>query len=101
MQIINKTFNQKKMERKKLYKYSSKGYIGGVCYGMGQHTGVDPIIWRMVAVFGGCWFIYILLWLFLDEAPRPSMFRVEQSDNLQGDKLQDDNLQGDKLQNEE
>ena len=84
------------MERKKLYKYPSKGYIGGVCYGMGQHTGVDPIIWRMVAIFGGCWFIYILLWLFLDDAPRPSVFRAEQSG-----KLQDDNLRGDKLQNEE
>ena len=36
---------------KKLYRYPKKGYIGGVCHGMGEHTNIDPIIWRIVTVF--------------------------------------------------
>jgi phage shock protein PspC (stress-responsive transcriptional regulator) len=48
---------------KKLYRYPKKGYIGGVCHGMGEHTNIDPIIWRIVTVFGGLGFVYLI---FLD-----------------------------------
>ena len=44
----------------------SGGYIGGVCEGLGDYTGVDPIIWRILALFvvPGAFWIYLLLWIF-------------------------------------
>jgi phage shock protein C len=53
------------MKTKKLYRYPEKGYIGGVCYGLGEHTGVDPILWRLSVLFSGCWVIYLVLWIIL------------------------------------
>ena len=50
---------------KKLYRYPKKGYIGGVCHGMGEHTNIDPIIWRIVTVFGGLGFVYLIFWIVL------------------------------------
>jgi phage shock protein PspC (stress-responsive transcriptional regulator) len=29
--------------RKKLQRFPKQGYLGGVCHGMGEHTGIDPI----------------------------------------------------------
>lgn len=53
------------MKTEKLYRYPKKGYIGGVCYGMGEHTGVDPILWRLSVLFSGFWVIYLALWIIL------------------------------------
>ena len=50
---------------KKLYRCPKKGYIGGVCHGMGEHTNSDPIIWRIITVFGGLGFVYIVFWIVL------------------------------------
>jgi|TARA_B110000285_G_scaffold167277_1_gene186964 phage shock protein C len=50
---------------KKLYRCPKKGYIGGVCHGMGEHTNIDPIIWRIITVFGGLGFVYIVFWIVL------------------------------------
>ena len=41
---------------KKLHRCPQKGYIGGVCHGMGEHTNIDPIIWRLITVFRRAWF---------------------------------------------
>jgi len=49
----------------KLYRYPEQGYLGGVCHGMGKHTGIDPIIWRVLTIFGGFGIIYLILWIFL------------------------------------
>jgi phage shock protein PspC (stress-responsive transcriptional regulator) len=53
------------MKTEKLLRFPKKGYIGGVCHGLGEHTGIDPILWRLLAVFGGFWFAYFILWIFL------------------------------------
>ena len=53
------------MRTEKLFRFPNKGYIGGVCQGLGEHTGIDPILWRIVTVFGGFWFVYLILWIFL------------------------------------
>lgn len=47
---------------KKLVRYPHKGYIGGVCHGLGQHTGIDPVLWRilMLCFFGGIVYIALL-----------------------------------------
>tara|TARA_B100000586_G_scaffold6835_1_gene4703 strand:+ start:79 stop:243 length:165 start_codon:yes stop_codon:yes gene_type:complete len=53
---------------KKLYRYPDKGYIGGVCHGLGEHTKVDPIIWRVLAILGPFPIGYIIFWIVLKKA---------------------------------
>jgi phage shock protein PspC (stress-responsive transcriptional regulator) len=55
------------MKTNKLYRFPKSGYIGGVCHGLGNHTGLDPIIWRIIAIFGGFGLIYIILWIILEK----------------------------------
>ena len=54
---------------KKLYRYPDKGYIGGVCYGLGKHTNIDPVIWRLITIFGGLGLAYLVLWIFVEKGP--------------------------------
>lgn len=30
-----------------------QGYVGGVCAGLGDYTGIDPIFWRIAFFFFG------------------------------------------------
>ena len=53
------------MKTEKLFRFPKKGYIGGVCHGLGEHTGIDPILWRILTFFGGFLPVYIVLWIFL------------------------------------
>ena len=53
------------MKTEKLHRFPKKGYIGGVCHGLGEHTGVDPILWRIFTLFGGFGFVYLVLWIIL------------------------------------
>jgi phage shock protein C len=55
------------MRTNKLLRYPKRGYIGGVCHGVGEHTGIDPILWRIVSIFGGFWLIYLILWIVLEK----------------------------------
>jgi phage shock protein PspC (stress-responsive transcriptional regulator) len=52
----------------RLFRYPKQGYIGGVCHGLGVHTKIDPIIWRILAVFGGFCLIYLILWIVVHKA---------------------------------
>ena len=58
------------MRTSKLYRYPKSGYLGGVCHGLGEHTGIDPIIWRVLTIFGGFGLIYVILWIFLKKGER-------------------------------
>jgi len=49
---------------RRLYRYPDQGYIGGVCHGFGEYTGIDPIIWRVLTVFTGL-LSFILFFGFL------------------------------------
>tara|TARA_Y100001972_G_C7543493_1_gene273383 strand:- start:315 stop:500 length:186 start_codon:yes stop_codon:yes gene_type:complete len=53
------------MINKKLYR--GDGYIGGVCKGLGEWSGIPSILWRIVFLFVLPWAltIYIVLWIFL------------------------------------
>jgi phage shock protein C len=53
------------MRTEKLFRFPKKGYIGGVCHGLGEHTGIDPILWRILVFFGGFLPAYLVLWIFL------------------------------------
>ena len=57
----------------KLVRFPNKGYVAGVCYGIGVYTGIPPIIWRITAVvgIGGAIWIYPLLWIFLKKSEGP------------------------------
>lgn len=52
---------------KKLYR--GDGYIGGVCEGLGDWSGLPPILWRIafLFVFPYAFWIYIILWIFLSK----------------------------------
>jgi phage shock protein PspC (stress-responsive transcriptional regulator) len=60
----------------RLRRSNADRWLGGVCGGLAQLTGVDTWIWRLLltllALFGGTGvLIYILLWIFVpaDESP--------------------------------
>ena len=58
------------MRTSKLYRYPKSVYLVGVCHGLGEHTGIDPIIWRVLTIFGGFGLIYVILWIFLKKGER-------------------------------
>jgi phage shock protein C len=54
----------------KLLKRSRKGKVfAGVCAGLGKYFGVDPIVWRLIFIFGTLFTIfpficsYIIMWI--------------------------------------
>ena len=49
----------------KLLRFPKRGYIGGVCHGLGEHTKIDPILWRILMLFFLGGFVYLALWVFL------------------------------------
>lgn len=53
------------MLNKKLYR--GGGYIGGVCKGLGDWSGIPSILWRIAFLFILPWAvsIYVVLWIFL------------------------------------
>ena len=52
---------------KKLKRFPKQGYIGGVCHGMGEHTGIDPILWRILSFLPGFALIYLILLIVLEK----------------------------------
>ena len=57
----------------KLYRSATDRMIGGVCAGLGQYLGLDPIFIRiffaLLTIGGGAGvLIYILLWILIPEA---------------------------------
>jgi phage shock protein C len=60
---------------KRLYRSRSDRMFKGVCGGLAEYFGLDPILIRVVFVVslfvGGIGLIsYVLLWLFVPEEPR-------------------------------
>jgi len=47
--------------------------LGGVCSGLGRWTGTDPILWKLIFIFGfffpgfPAFLIYILMWIIVPE----------------------------------
>ena len=56
---------KKRKMSKKLVRHPKKGYIGGVCHGLGEHTGIDPILWRTLMFFFLGGIVYLALWVVL------------------------------------
>ena len=47
--------------------------LGGVCAGIGKYTATDPVLWKLIFVFGALCpgfpaiLIYILMWVIVPE----------------------------------
>lgn len=56
-----------RMGRGKLYRNADDKIIGGVCSGLANYLGIDPVILRVIFVilFGALFWIYILLWIIV------------------------------------
>jgi len=59
----------KENEQKKLYRSSGDRMIGGVCGGLAEYFGVDPIIMRLlfVVLLWPALLFYVLAWIFVPE----------------------------------
>lgn len=58
----------------KLYRSRTDRKIGGVCGGIGEYFGIDPVlirlIWILFAISGGGLIAYLIAWLVIPESPR-------------------------------
>ncbi|HCH34874.1 TPA: PspC family transcriptional regulator [Candidatus Saccharibacteria bacterium] len=63
---------------KRLYRSQADRKIAGVCGGLGEYFGVDPVIFRVIGVLlllpGGLpgFIPYVILWLIVPKDPRQS-----------------------------
>lgn len=62
-----------KKEVKRLYRSKENKILGGVCGGIAEHLGVDPVIIRLLWVLGSfLWgfgiILYIIAWIIIPES---------------------------------
>ena len=64
--LLKVTFKNNFMENKL---YRGNGYIGGVCQGLGEWSGIPSILWRVafLCIIPAAFWIYIILWMFLSK----------------------------------
>jgi len=57
---------------RRLLRSSTNKVLGGVCGGLAEYTGTDPLLWRVgfvaLAVMGAGILVYPLLWLLVPAA---------------------------------
>ncbi|MGY1709570.1 PspC domain-containing protein [Geodermatophilus sp. SYSU D00758] len=63
--------------RAELRRSRTDAMAGGVCGGLGEHTGIDPLLWRVgfvtLTLAGGAGIpVYLLLWVLMPPAPLPA-----------------------------
>ena len=61
-----------KMKTKKLYRSKKNRVLGGVCGGIGEYFGVDPVLirllWVVFTLMGGAGILaYIIAWIIIPE----------------------------------
>ena len=61
------------MEKELKRKNDSESYLGGVCSGLSEWTGIDVVLWRFIFFLGTVFtvypfiLIYIILWVVIPE----------------------------------
>ena len=47
--------------------YRRNGYVGGVCQGLGEWSGIPSILWRVGFLFfiPAAFWVYVVLWMIL------------------------------------
>jgi len=73
---------------KRLYKSESNKVIGGVCGGLGEYFGIDPVILRIIAVVlifahGAGLLIYFIAWLCMPKHSNEAYFNGQYNGNGQ------------------
>ncbi len=67
---------------KRLYRNRSDAMIAGVCSGLADYIGIDPMMVRLafllllIAALGGLW-LYIILWIIMPIRPGNDIASVE------------------------
>ncbi|MEF8833181.1 MAG: PspC domain-containing protein [Candidatus Thermoplasmatota archaeon] len=67
---------KKDSDMKRLYRSGKDKFLGGVCGGIGEYFGIDPmivrIIWVILAIasLGTALLVYIILWIFIPRNPK-------------------------------
>lgn len=58
------------MESRRLYRSRSNRILAGVCGGIGEYLGIDPVIIRILAVIipGFGWVAYLICAILMPEA---------------------------------
>lgn len=58
------------MKGKRLYRSKTDRVIVGVCGGLGEHFGIDSIIFRILFIFiSPLFLVYFVMWIFVPEDP--------------------------------
>ena len=62
-------------------------WLGGVCGGLGEHTGIDSLVWRAgfvaLTLAGGAGaLVYLLLWVLMPDSPCPADQKLTRLDRL-------------------
>lgn len=61
---------------KRLYKNTDDKLIFGVCSGIADYIGIDPVIVRIIFVFlSGTFFIYIILAILIPDKPKSGNYK--------------------------
>jgi phage shock protein C len=60
---------------KRYYRSRTSNIVGGVCGGLGDYTGIDPIFWRFAFLIAFNFFppsawVYIGLWISANKEPK-------------------------------
>ncbi len=66
-QQYQNTYSYASSGRGKLYRNADDKILGGVCSGLANYLGIDPVIMRIIFVllFGALLWVYILLWIIV------------------------------------
>ena len=73
--------------RRELRRSGTDRWLGGVCGGLAEYSGIDAVLWRVgmvgLTVAGGAGVVvYLLLWVLLPSAPLPPDRRPSVVDGL-------------------
>ena len=64
---------QERRSYDRLYRNTKDKVIGGVCSGLGEYWGIDPILMRLLFIvlffgFGSGFLLYIIMWIVIPKA---------------------------------
>ena len=76
--------------RPPLRRSSTDRMLGGVCGGLAEYSGIDPVLWRVgmvaLALLGPGVIVYLLLWVLMPTGPAGPQGPLDQiADRLHGD----------------
>jgi phage shock protein C len=76
--------------RATLRRSSTDRMLGGVCGGLAEYSGIDPVLWRVgmvaLALLGPGVIVYLLLWVLMPTGPAGPQGPLDRlADRLHGD----------------